>query len=142
MGDYRKYACDISGSLFKSINKKGVRREKLSSELGISVNQLKNYAYDSTKSATLENFLCVLIKFKSVDTLDLIAKDMNCYVFKLPEFTDRNFTEKLPVEALSESAQAVSAYIKGDMEKTDISRQIRSAIEKLALLEKTLENGQ
>lgn len=81
MGKYRKYACDISGSLFKSVNRKGIRREKLAGELGISVNQLKNYAYDSGKSATLENFLCVLTKYKCVEVLDTIAKEMDCSVY-------------------------------------------------------------
>lgn len=139
MGNFRKYACDISGVLFKSVNKKGIRREKLASELGISVNQLKNYAYDSSKSATLENFLHVLIKYKCVDVLNVIARDMGCCVSKLPESVSKTPPTDAAAEALSEAAKAVVAYMDRDMHRGDVSSGIHKSIEKLLYLEKSLQ---
>ncbi|PLX67868.1 MAG: hypothetical protein C0603_07040 [Denitrovibrio sp.] len=138
MGDFRRYACEISGELFKSINKKGIRREKLACELSISVNQLKNYAYDSSKSATLENFLHVLIKYKNIDVLNLIARDMGCCVSRLPDYNSKNTTTDVAAEVLAETAKAVTAYMNKAKPKEEISKQIRSSIEKLLYLESSL----
>lgn len=61
MGDFRRYACEISGQLFKSINKKGVRREKLACELGgISVNQLKKTMHMTAVSLRRWKTSCTL----------------------------------------------------------------------------------
>jgi len=138
MGDFRKYACDISGNLFKSLNKKGIRREKLASELGISVNQLKNYAYDTSKSATLENFLSVLVRYKCVDVLNRIAQDMDCCVCRLPEPDAKDRTVDLAADALAETAKAVAAYLEDCRTKEEISVSIRSSIEKLINLDMSL----
>ncbi|MCD8553222.1 hypothetical protein [Seleniivibrio sp.] len=138
MADYRKYACEISGKLFKDINKKGIRREKLAKELNISENQIKNYAYDSTKSATLENFLHVLITYRCETVLDHLAKDMGYSIFKLPETQQNglNLTESAG-EVLSSAAAAVGAGLK-EGDRTEKVRLIRKAIEKLLVLEKTI----
>jgi len=138
MGDFRKYACDISGCLFKSLNKKGIRREKLASELGISVNQLKNYAYDSTKSATLENFLAAMIKYKCVDVLDIIAKDMDCCVYRPSAPQVKNNSTDIAAEVLAETAKAVAGYMDKNKSKEEIAVSIRSSIEKLIILEMEL----
>jgi len=134
MGDFRKYACDISGELFKTVNKKGIRREKLASELGISVNQIKNYAYDSSKSATLENFLHVLTKYKCIDVLNTIARDMDCCVSKLPSVNGTMSPTDAAAEALQETARAVAACMEKSSQKDDIRKGINSAIEKLIML--------
>lgn len=138
MSDYRKYACDISGSLFKNVNKKGVRREKLATELGISVNQLKNYAYDSTKSATLENFMQVLIDYKCVDVLANIAKDMECSICKLPTVDTRADSKEVAAEALVHTSKSIFMYLENNRPKEEISKEIYNAIEKLVYLEKNL----
>jgi len=138
MGDFRKYACEISGLLFKNINKKGVRREKLANELGISVNQLKNYAYDSSKSATLENFLQVLIQYRCVEVLNLIAKDMGCCVTRLPENTSKSQSTDLAAEALAETAVAVMTFMDKSKSREEMSKSIYKSIEKLINLEHSL----
>jgi transcriptional regulator with XRE-family HTH domain len=138
MGDYRKYACDLSGQLFKNINKKGVRREKLASELGVSVNQIKNYAYDSSKSATLENFLHALIKYNNVEILNLLANEMGCCVCELPSPSGRVAHEAAAADALAESAAAVAAFVKRNGSKREISDAISKSVQKLLHLEKLL----
>lgn len=138
MGDFRKYACDISGELFKAVNKKGIRREKLAGELGISVNQLKNYAYDSGKSATLENFLYVLTKYKCVDVLNTIARDMDCCVSRIPDGVGSSGATDAAAEALSETAKAVAACMEKDAKKSDIPKYVNRAIEKLLILSKSV----
>jgi len=138
MGNFRKYACEISGVLFKDVNRKGIRREKLAGELDISVNQLKNYAYDSGKSATLENFLHALIKYKCTDVLDVIASEMGCIVSRLPE-SNGSEGNGTAAKALSETARAVSMYMeKENFEKEEMRSAIRSAIEKLVTIERSL----
>ncbi|MGE4268506.1 MAG: hypothetical protein AB7F25_13825 [Deferribacterales bacterium] len=138
MADYRKYACEISGKLFKDINKKGIRREKLAKELNISENQIKNYAYDSTKSATLENFLHVLITYRCEAVLDHLARDMGYSIFKLPEIQQNGtgLTES-SAEVLSAVSAAVGAGLK-DGDCAEKVRLIRKAIEKLLVLEKSI----
>ena len=138
MADYRKYACEISGKLFKDINKKGIRREKLAKELNISENQIKNYAYDSTKSATLENFLHVLITYRCEAVLDHLARDMGYSIFKLPEIQQNGtgLTES-SAEVLSAASAAVSAGLK-DGDRAEKVRLIRKVIEKLLVLEKNI----
>jgi len=140
MADYRKYACEISGKLFKDVNKKGIRRDKLAKELNISENQIKNYAYDSTKSATLENFLHVLITYRCETVLDYIAKDMGYSVYRLPEVhTSGQNTTEAAAEVLSSGAEAVS----GALKETDTQvklKAIRKAIEKLLILEKSIQS--
>jgi len=141
MADFRKYACEISGKLFKDINKKGVRREKLAKELNISENQIKNYAYDSTKSATLENFLHVLITYRCEAVLDHLAMDMGYSIFKLPEVQNGgSFPSETAADALAATAAAVSAGLK-DMDKEEKVRLIRRAIEKLLILEKSIQGS-
>jgi transcriptional regulator with XRE-family HTH domain len=138
MGDFRKYACDISGELFKAVNKKGIRREKLASELGISVNQIKNYAYDSSKSATLENFLYVLTKYKCVDVLNMVARDMDCCVSRLPEVSGAMSPTDAAADALQETARAVAACMEKSFHKDDVRKGINSAIEKLVVLSNSI----
>jgi hypothetical protein len=140
MGDFRKYACDISGVLFKEVHRKGIRRERLSKELGISENQLKNYAYDSTKSATLENFLQVLIQYKCTSVLDDIANDMNCCTYQMPVSIDtKNCIANAASEALAETAKAVALCLESeDNCREQIKNEIRCAISKLLCLEKSL----
>ncbi|WP_303850691.1 hypothetical protein [Seleniivibrio woodruffii] len=141
MADFRKYACEISGKLFKDINKKGIRREKLAKELNISENQIKNYAYDSTKSATLENFLHVLITYKCEPVLDHMAKDMGYSIFKLPEVQQNGTgTAEPAADALAAVASAVSAGLK-DISSEEKVRLIRRAIEKLLILEKSIQGS-
>jgi transcriptional regulator with XRE-family HTH domain len=138
MPDYRKYACDLSGKLFKDINKKGVRREKLAKELNISENQIKNYAYDSTKSATLENFLHVLITYRCETVLDHLAKDMGYSIFKLPEIQQSAITHTdSAAEVLASAAAAVGGGLK-ESDRDEKVRLIRRAIEKLLVFEKTV----
>jgi len=138
MGDFRKYACDISGELFKAVNKKGVRREKLANELGISINQLKNYAYDSSKSATLENFLYVMTKYKCVNVLNIIARDMGCCVTKLPENNTQIKPTDAAANALEETAKAVAAFMDKGKDNDDIQKGIQSSIEKLVILSNSI----
>lgn len=141
MADFRKYACEISGKLFKDINKKGVRREKLAKELNISENQIKNYAYDSTKSATLENFLHVLITYRCEAVLDHLAKDMGYSIFKLPDVPQSvNAPAESAADALAAAASAVSAGLK-DVGQEEKVRLIRRAIEKLLILEKSIQSS-
>lgn len=138
MGDFRKYACELSGQLFKNVNRKKVRREKLASDLGISVNQLKNYAYDSGKSATLENFLHVMIKYRCVDTLNIIAKDMGCCVALLPESGGGGAGTDAAADALAETAKAVAAFMDRGRTEENVASLINSAIQKLVSMERSL----
>ncbi|MGE4317333.1 MAG: hypothetical protein AB7E96_00400 [Deferribacterales bacterium] len=132
MVDYRKYACDISGVLFKEVNRKGIRRERLAKELGISENQIKNYAYDSTKSATLENFLQVMINHRCAEVLSVIAADMGCCVYRLPETQNRPQTG---TEASADALTAASRAVISCMEQTDTAESdVRTAVEKLLAL--------
>ncbi len=132
MVDYRKYACDISGVLFKEVNRKGIRRERLAKELGISENQIKNYAYDSTKSATLENFLQVLINHRCADVLSVIAADMGCCIYRLPETQPR---PQSGAEASAEALTAASKAVISCIEQSDSAESdVRAAVEKLLAL--------
>ena len=112
--------------------------EKLAADLGISVNQLKNYAYDSSKSATLENFLHVLIKYRCDDILGVIAKEMGCCVTKLPESRPANPPTDAAADALAETARAVAALMERNRSRDDVRRGIQTAIEKLVYLDTTV----
>ena len=112
MADFRKYACEISGVLFKEINKKGIRRDRLAKELNISVNQIKNYAYDSTKSATLENFLHAMITHKCADTLSALASEMGYTIYKKPDGPAKQaHVSEAAADALFTVSKAVSACL-------------------------------
>jgi len=139
MGDFRKYACDQSGILFKEVHRKGIRREILSRKLGISENQLKNYAYDSTKSATLENFLQVIVEYKCVNVLDKIASDMDCCVYELPKANgNKKTTAETASEAMFSSSKAINTFLDAKSNKEEKSKDIREAIITLLQLEKSL----
>lgn len=135
MDDYRKYACELTGNLFKEVHKKGVRRDKLSRELSISVNQIKNYAYDSTKSATLENFLRTMIEHKCETTLSQISHDMGYSIYRLPEVNGSKDTAQAACEAME---QASIAFRSALSHEASASEDILKAIEKLLALNKSL----
>lgn len=138
MKDYRKYACEISGILFKEVNKKGIRRDRLAKELSISENQIKNYAYDSTKSATLENFLQVLINHKCNAVLGVIASEMGYGIYRLPESLPVGTTSTdTAAEALIQSSRAVQSSIQ---KSPSLEKDIRSALEKLLTLYEMSKN--
>lgn len=138
MSDSRKYACDISGNLFKTVNKKGVRREKLATELGISVNQLKNYAYDSSKSATLENFLYVLTRYRCADVLNEIASEMGCCVTRLPENGKRIPSADIVSDVMMDTAELIKNLGDKNSSKEQVRQNIQRSIERLVTLSKTI----
>lgn len=138
MRDYRKYACEISGILFKEVNRKGIRRDRLAKELNISENQIKNYAYDSTKSATLENFIQVLTSYRCGTVLGLIAQDMGYGIYRLPEPQQNGAT---PADAASDALIHTSKAVQSCLSKSGTSeRDTFAAIEKLLNLLKTSES--
>lgn len=134
MRDFRKHACEISGILFKEVNRKGIRRDRLAKELGISENQIKNYAYDSTKSATLENFLQVLITYRCETVLSTIAREMGYGIYRLPDTQPNGCSRtEAAAEALLSAAKAVQSCIE---KNSNSDGEIFAAIEKFITLDK------
>lgn len=134
MTDYRKYACELSGELFKEAHKKGVRRERLAAELGVSVNQIKNYAYDSSKSATLENFLHTLMEHDCRGTLSAMAREMGYSLYPTPDGKKHDMA-KAACEAMEQTSRAFRCALAGD---TSAENEIYKAIESLLTLKSSL----
>lgn len=142
MESIKEFAQRLTSEICKNASKKS-RDEKICQKISITPQTFKNYKYQE-RCMTLPAFLTLLFDYKDYKVLNLIAEELGCIFYKLPDVQSLPNIEllKRTNEVMYDTARTVDSVVKSiedgnydEKEKLETKLIIKETLEALIALD-------